>query len=99
MSTVKKFIHYYGPYKTVFFLDLLCAAFISLVDLAYPQILRTLTNTLFSGEAGAILRALPPIGIALFDHVYLPEFMQILCQLSGSYDGRQHGAGYAPEAV
>ena len=27
MYTLKKFIRYYGPYKTVFFLDLLCAAY------------------------------------------------------------------------
>ncbi|HIT06221.1 MAG TPA: ABC transporter ATP-binding protein [Candidatus Scybalocola faecipullorum] len=88
MSTVKKFIHYYGPYKTVFFLDLLCAAFISLVDLAYPQILRTLTNTLFSGEAGAILRALPPIGIALL----IMYICQSLCKYYVSYQGHMMGA-------
>ena len=46
MNTIKKFIHYYGPYKTVFFIDLICAAVISLIDLAYPQILRTMTKTL-----------------------------------------------------
>ena len=46
MNTLKKFIHYYGPYKTVFFIDLLCATIISLVDLSYPQILRTATKTL-----------------------------------------------------
>ena len=33
MNTIKKFIHYYGPYKTVFFIDLICAAVISLIDL------------------------------------------------------------------
>ena len=38
MQTIKKFIQYYAPYKAVFFIDLLCAAFISLVDLAFPQI-------------------------------------------------------------
>ena len=38
MNTIKKFIHYYGPYKTVFFIDLICAAVISLIDLAYPQV-------------------------------------------------------------
>ena len=37
MNTLRKFITYYSPYKTVFFIDLLCAAFISIVDLAYPQ--------------------------------------------------------------
>ena len=44
MHTMKKFIRYYAPYKVVFFLDLICAAVISLVDLAFPQILRTLTK-------------------------------------------------------
>ena len=57
MHTLKKFIKYYGPYKAVFFIDLLCATIISLVDLAYPQILRSLTKTLFVGEAKQILSA------------------------------------------
>ena len=35
MNTIKKFIHYYGPYKTVFFIDLICAAVISLIDKKY----------------------------------------------------------------
>lgn len=39
VHTLKKFIPYYSPYKAVFFLDLICAAMISLIDLAYPQIL------------------------------------------------------------
>lgn len=48
MKTLKRFIHYYAPYRAIFFLDLLCATVISAIDLAYPQILRTLTNTLFT---------------------------------------------------
>ena len=55
MYTMKKFIRYYAPYKAVFFLDLICAAVISLVDLAFPQILRTLTKTLFAEPADRIL--------------------------------------------
>lgn len=55
MNTLRKFITYYSPYKTVFFIDLLCAAFISIVDLAYPQILRVLTNTLFTKDSSLIL--------------------------------------------
>ena len=50
MHTLKKFIQYYGPYKGVFFLDLICAAVISLVDLAFPQILRILNEDLIYGE-------------------------------------------------
>ena len=56
MNTLKKFIHYYGPYKTVFFIDLLCAAIISLVDLAYPQILRSATKTLFTQDKASSCR-------------------------------------------
>ena len=84
MNTLKKFIHYYGPYKTVFFIDLLCAAIISLVDLAYPQILRSATKTLFTQDKAIILQALPWIAIGLFK-MYV---IQILCQLSGTYHGR-----------
>ena len=66
MHTLKRFIQYYAPYKAVFFLDLVCAAIISLVDLAFPQILRTLTRTLFVENASSIMRNLVPIGIVLF---------------------------------
>ena len=51
METLKKFIRYYAPYKTVFFLDLICAAIISIVDLIYPQLLRSLAATLFTRES------------------------------------------------
>ena len=58
MQTLKKFIKYYKPYKTVFFIDLLCATIISAIDLAFPQLLRTLTKTLFAGAPGKIISAL-----------------------------------------
>ena len=65
MQTLKKFIKYYKPYKTVFFIDLLCATIISAIDLAFPQLLRTLTKTLFAGAPGKIISALIPITIGL----------------------------------
>ena len=58
MQTLKKFIKYYKPYKAVFFIDLLCATIISAIDLAFPQLLRTLTKTLFAGAPGTIISAL-----------------------------------------
>ena len=88
MRIIKKFIRYYGPYKTVFVLDLVCAMVISLIDLAYPQILRTLTNTLFTGPGEAILRALPPIGIGLL----VMYVVQSLCKYYVSYQGHMMGA-------
>ena len=88
MNTLKKFIHYYGPYKAVFFIDLLCAAIISLVDLAYPQILRTATKTLFTEDKSLILHALPWIGIGLF----MMYVIQSLCKYYVSYQGHMMGA-------
>lgn len=88
MQTLKKFIRYYGPYKTVFFLDLICATLISLVDLAYPQILRTLTATLFTRDGSAILKALPPIALLLL----IMYAAQSLCKYYVSYQGHMMGA-------
>lgn len=88
METIKKFIRYYGPYRTVFFLDLLCAACISLIDLAYPQILRTATNTLFTRDSAVILKALPLIAAGLF----IMYVIQSLCKYYVTYQGHMMGA-------
>ena len=88
MHTLKKFIKYYGPYKTVFFLDLICATVISAVDLAFPQILRTLTRTLFTRDTATIVNALIPIALALLT-MYI---IQSLCKYYVSYQGHMMGA-------
>lgn len=88
MHTLKKFIPYYSPYKAVFFLDLICAAMISLIDLAYPQILRTMTKTVFAGNSSAILQALLPIGVAML----IMYIVQALCKYYVSYQGHMMGA-------
>ena len=88
MNTIKKFIHYYGPYKTVFFIDLICAAVISLVDLAYPQILRTMTKTLFTQDKDIILHVLPVIAASLF----VMYIVQSLCKYYVTYQGHMMGA-------
>ena len=87
MNTLKKFIHYYGPYKTVFFIDLLCAAIISLVDLAYPQILRSATKTLFTQDKAIILQALPWIAIGLFIMYVIQSFCKYYVSCQGHIMG------------
>lgn len=88
MNTFQKFIRYYGPYKAVFFFDLLCVAFISIVDLAFPQILRTLTNTLFLEDSNTILRTLPWIAAVLL----IFYIVQALCKYYVSCQGHIMGA-------
>ena len=88
MKTLKKFISYYGPYKAVFFIDLICAAIISLVDLAYPQILRTMTKTLFTQDKQMIFHALPWIALLLL----IMYIVQSLCKYYVTYQGHMMGA-------
>lgn len=88
MRTFQNFIQYYKPYKNVFFLDLACAAFISIIDLAFPQILRTLTNTLFLENSSVILQKLPLIGITLL----IGYILQALCKYYVSCQGHIMGA-------
>lgn len=88
MHTLRRFIDYYAPYKTVFFIDLICAAAISIIDLAYPQILRTMTSTLFTRDSNIILHTLPLIAAGLF----IMYVLQSLCKYYVSYQGHMMGA-------
>lgn len=88
MQTLKKFIKYYKPYKTVFFIDLLCATIISAIDLAFPQLLRTLTKTLFAGAPGKIISALIPITIGIL----VAYIIQTACRYYVTYAGHMMGA-------
>lgn len=88
MDTIKKFIRYYRPYQVVLYLDLVCAAVISLIDLAYPQILRTLTRTLFREEAERVMGALLPIAVGML----IMYVVQALCKYYVSYQGHMMGA-------
>lgn len=88
MQTLKKFIKYYKPYKAVFFIDLLCATIISAIDLAFPQLLRTLTKTIFAGAPGKIISALIPITIGLL----VAYIIQTACRYYVTYVGHMMGA-------
>ena len=88
MNTLKKFISYYRPYRAVFYFDLFCAAVISVVDLAYPQLLRSLTKTLFTGNISAILGALPWLFLILL----MMYTIQSLCKYYVTCQGHIMGA-------
>ena len=87
-NTLKKFISYYRPYRAVFYFDLFCAAVISVVDLAYPQLLRSLTKTLFTGNKSAILGALPWLFLILL----IMYTIQSLCKYYVTCQGHIMGA-------
>ena len=76
MSIFKRFISYYKPYKKFFFMDMLCAVILCVIDLSFPQILRWLPEGLFSGSSEAILSALKWLLPALL----LWYLLRALCQ-------------------
>lgn len=65
MKTIKKFIGYYRPYKKILSMDIFCAVVMSLIDIAFPQILRHFTNTVFLRSPDLIITALWQVAIIL----------------------------------
>lgn len=73
MSLLRKFISYYRPYRAIFYFDMFCALVLSAIDVSFPQILRSLTNGLFTKGPQAILSHLIIIAIGLLA-LYLIRF-------------------------
>jgi len=57
MNIFQRFIQFYGPYRRLLYLDLFCAVLVSLIDLAFPQLLYYLTHQVFTQEREQILAA------------------------------------------
>lgn len=66
MKILKKFIAYYRPYRRTFYLDMFCALLVSLIDLAFPQILDRLVKGVFTLDPASILQSLPWLAVGLF---------------------------------
>lgn len=84
----KRFISYYGPEKGLFIADTLCALVLAGIDLAFPVILRSLTNGLFTEGAAAILDSLSFIALGLIA-LYL---VRTACRYFVSAQGHVMGA-------
>lgn len=82
MHILKKFLRYYKPYQVVFWIDMACAMLVSVIDLAFPQLLNYLTRSVFTRNADEVLRILPPLAFGLL-LMYLVRFggrYYITCQ-------------------
>ncbi len=88
MKLIRKFIPYYKPYIGVFLLDLVCASILSIIDLAFPQFLRVLRETLFLESPEIILGRLGIVAVVLIT-MYLVRSM---CRYYVSYQGHMMGA-------
>ena len=88
MEVMKKFISYYKPYKTVFFLDMFCALVISAVDLAFPQILNYLNSTFYIKPKDMIMDSLLLLGAGLL----VMYIVRALCRYYVTAQGHIMGA-------
>lgn len=83
----KRFIHYYKPYLGIFFFDLFCATIISAIDIAYPQILRIMTKTLFLEPSDIIVKTIPLIALCLFAAYVIQGFCKYYVNCQGHVMG------------
>lgn len=88
MKVMKKFISYYKPYRTIFILDMICALIISLIDLAFPQILNYLNATLYLDTKEAILDSLFVLAVGLL----ILYIVRAICRFYVSGQGHIMGA-------
>ena len=88
MKTLKHFIQYYKPYKFVFFMDILCASIISIVDISFPMILNYCTDKFFLKESTMILKGLFVLAIGLL----IMYGIRALCRYYVSCQGHIMGA-------
>ncbi len=76
MFILKKFIRYYKPYQLLFYADMFCALVVSAIDLAFPQILSSLTKGLFTQNPTAILQSIGYIAAGLIVMYLIRYFCQ-----------------------
>lgn len=88
MAIMRKFVSYYKPYKKVFFLDMLCALIISVIDLAFPQILNYLNRTFYVQTKEVIMQSLFILAFGLL----LMYFIRAVCRYYVSAQGHIMGA-------
>ena len=88
MQLLRLFMSYYKPYKKVFFIDMFCAMIISIIDLAFPQILNYLNATLYLDSKEAIYQSLVFLAFGLIV-MYL---IRALCKYYVSAQGHIMGS-------
>ena len=88
MSTFKRFLQYYKPYKGIFFMDLFCALIMCIVDLSFPLILSYCTGQFFLNSSNEILKGVFVLGIGLL----VMYVIRALCRYYVSCQGHVMGA-------
>ncbi|MEA4834094.1 MAG: ABC transporter ATP-binding protein [Anaeromusa sp.] len=65
MSIVQGFLHYYKPYKRLFYTDMVCAVLVSMIDLVFPQALNYLTKNFLVTQTGEFIAIIGYLGAGM----------------------------------
>ncbi len=65
MSIVQGFLHYYKPYKRLFYTDMVCAILVSMIDLVFPQVLNYLTKNFLVTQTGEFVAVIGYLGAGM----------------------------------
>ena len=76
MRVLRKFIGYYRPYLGIFFADMFCALMVSVVDLSFPIVLRTLSKKYYTESPAFILHTIWIVGAVLLGLYVVKYFCQ-----------------------
>ncbi len=87
MHVMKKFISYYKPYRLVFYFDMFCAFLISIIDLAFPQILNYLNRTIYLQTKEMIFKSLIWLTIGLLIMYIIRAFCRYYVSCQGHIMG------------
>ena len=91
MNILKKFSKYYKPHKFLFYTNMFLAVIVSIIDLAFPQILSYLAENLFTQDKAVILHGLVFVGIALLGMYVIKYFSQYFIISWGHIMGTHYG--------
>lgn len=76
MSKFKKFISYYKPYKSMFFMDMFCALILSAIDLIFPKLVQYLMDEVYSVRPPNMLQIIFLTGAGLLVLYIIRYFCQ-----------------------
>ena len=65
MSIVQGFLHYYKPYKRLFYTDMVCAVLVSMIDLVFPQAHNYLTKNFLVTQTGEFVAIIGYLGAGM----------------------------------
>jgi ATP-binding cassette subfamily B protein len=76
MKNLKKFILYYGPYKSLFIMDMFCAFVLSGIDLFFPTLIKYLMDDVYDKRPDNMLTIVFATSAALFVLYIIRYFCQ-----------------------